>query len=49
MTEAGIDGLSRGDNLGKGVIKGLYPLRFVPLDQGATEISTGVEPWLRSW
>ena len=41
MIESGIDGLSRRDNLG-GMMRGLNPIQFVPLYQGAEEISTGV-------
>ena len=41
MIEAVIDGLSRGNNMG-GMTRGLNPLKFVPLDEGADEISTGV-------
>ena len=48
MIEAGIDGISRGNNL-VGMMRVLNQLQFVPLDQRAEEGSTGVEPWLRSW
>ena len=34
MIEAGIDGLFRGNNLG-GIMRGLNPLHFAPLDKGA--------------
>ena len=36
MIEAVIDGLSRGNNLGV-VMRGLEPLQFFPLGEGATE------------
>ena len=41
MIEAVIYGISRGDNMGV-MTRLLNPLQFVPLDQGAWEISTGV-------
>ena len=41
MIEAVIDGLSRGNNMG-GIMIGFNLLHFVPLDEGAEEISTGV-------
>ena len=31
MIEVGIDGLFRGNNLG-GIIRGIYPLQFIPLN-----------------
>ena len=34
MIEAGIDGLSR-ENILRGVMRGINPLQFFPLDQGA--------------
>ena len=48
MIESGIDGISRGNNLGVMMIL-LNPLQYIPLDQEAEEISTEVEPWLRLW
>ena len=47
MLEAGIDGLSRGNNLG-GRMRGFNPLQFVPLRKGAMEKSDKLYPWLRS-
>ena len=41
MIEAGIDGLSSGNNLG-GMMRGLNHIQFFLLDQGSEEISTGV-------
>ena len=41
MIEAVIDGLSRINNMG-GMMRVLNPIQFVPLDQEAEEISTGV-------
>ena len=43
-----INGTLIGNNMG-GMMRGLRPFQFVPLDQGAVEISTEVEPWLSSW
>ena len=40
MKMAGIDGLSRGDLL-EGMMAGKYPLRYVPLDEGAGHRSGG--------
>ena len=48
MVEAGIEGLSRFNNLG-GTMRGLNPLQFLPLGQGAVERFKGVYPWLRLW
>ena len=48
MIEAGIYCLSRGNNLG-GMMRGLEPLQFFPLDKGDTEISDNLDPRLRSW
>ena len=39
--EAGIDVISRGNNLGV-MMRVLNPLQFVPLNHGAEERSTGV-------
>ena len=41
IIESVIDGLSRGNNLG-GIMRGFNPQHFVPLDQLAAEIPTGV-------
>ena len=38
IIEAGIDGISRGNNL-VGIMRGLNPLQFVPLDQRSEERS----------
>ena len=38
----GFDGLSRGNNLG-GMVRGVKPLKLVPVDEGAVEISPGLE------
>ena len=48
MIESGIDGLAR-TNTTRGLIRGLNPLQFSPLDKVTKEISTGVYPCLRSW
>ena len=48
IIEAGIDGLSRGNNLG-GMRRVLNPLQFVLLYQGAVLISAKLEPWIRTW
>ena len=40
MIEAVTDGLSGINNMG-GMMRGLNPIQFVPLDRGAEEISTG--------
>ena len=48
MIEEGIDGLSRRNNLGM-MIRGINPLQFVPLDQGAVAISAKLESWFRTW
>ena len=48
IIEAGIDGLSRGDNLG-GMKRRLNPLQFVPLYQGALIRSAKLEPLNRTW
>ena len=41
IIEAVVDGLSKGNNMG-GIVIGLNPLQFFPLDLGVEEISTGV-------
>ena len=41
IIEAGIDGISRRNNL-VGIMRGLNPLQFVPLDQRSEERSNGV-------
>ena len=41
IIESGIYGLSRRNNMGE-MMRGLNPLQFVSLYQGAEEISTGV-------
>ena len=41
IIESVIDGLSRGNNMG-GMMRGLDPIQFVPLDRGAEERSTVV-------
>ena len=46
VIEAGIYGLLGGGNL-KGIMRGFNPIQFVPLDQGAEEISTGWNHGLR--
>ena len=48
MIEADIYGLYRGNNLG-GIIKGIYPLKFIPLHSRDLEISKELEGWIRSW
>ena len=48
MIESGIDGLPRVNNLG-GTMRGLKPLQFVYLGQGAVERSDKLEPWMRYW
>ena len=48
IIEAGIDGLSRGDNLG-GMTRRLNPLQFVPLYQGALIRLAKLEPLNRPW
>ena len=48
MIEAGIDGLSRGKNLG-GMMRGMNPLQFFLLDQGAVARSGKLELWIRTW
>ena len=48
MIEAGIDGLSRGNNFG-GMMRGLNPLKCVPLGKGDMERSEKLDPWMRSW
>ena len=48
MIKSGIDVLLIGNNLVV-IIRGLNHLQIFLLDQGSVEISTGVEPWLRSW
>ena len=48
MIEAGIDGLSRGNNL-VDMIRGLNRLHFVLLDQGALARLAKLESWIRNW
>ena len=48
MTEAGIDGLSRKNNLVIIMIV-VNPLKLVPVDEGVVERSPGLEGWIRSW
>ena len=49
MIEEGIDGLSIGNNLG-GIVRGLNPLQFVLLYQGAVVRLSRLESWIRtSW
>ena len=48
IIEAGIEGLSRGNNL-VGMVRKLYPLHFVPLDQGAVVGLARLEPWVSNW
>ena len=48
IIEAGIEGLSRGDNLG-GMMRVLNLLQFVPLDQKALVRSTKLYPGIRTW
>ena len=48
MTEAGMDGISRGNNMG-GVMRGLETFQFIPLGKGATERSDNLLPWLSYW
>ena len=48
MIEAGIDGLSRGNNLGD-VTRVINHLHFVPLYQGAVMILAKLDPWIRTW
>ena len=42
MTKAGIDGLSRGNNLGL-IMRGLNNLKFYSLDRGVVERPMGLE------
>jgi hypothetical protein len=46
MIEQGTDGLSRGD-LNSGVMAGKAFLSFIPLNQGALELSPGLAEWIR--
>ena len=48
IIEAGIDGISGRNNLGV-MTRGINPLQFVPVDEGAVEISPGLKGWLISW
>ena len=48
MIEAGIYGLSRGDNLGV-MMRLLNPLQYVPLDQGVEVILSKLETCVRTW
>lgn len=49
MKFAGVDGLSRSDTL-EGIMCGIDPWDFVPLNEDANERSEGrVEEWVRSW
>ena len=48
MIEASIYGLSIINNF-RGMIRGLNPLKFVLLVQGALDSSNSNEPWLSSW
>ena len=48
MTETGIYGLSRGDNLGE-MMKGMNPLQFIVLYQGLVVKSAKLEPWISNW
>ena len=48
MIDSGIYGLSRGKKLG-GMMRGVKPLKPVPVDVGAVEILRGLEECLRSW
>ena len=41
MTKSGIDGILRGNNMG-GMVRGVSPLKCIPLDKGVMEILTGV-------
>ena len=47
MIESGIDGISRGDNLG-GMMRGMNPLQLVPLYQGSVVRSDRLELWIRT-
>ena len=48
MIEEWTDGLPRGNHLGE-TMRGLKPLQFVPLYQGAVYLSEKLEPWIRPW
>ena len=49
MKEAGIDGLSRGDFM-VGIMAGMDPLSFIPLNEGANERVCGrLKSWADSW
>jgi hypothetical protein len=49
MKEAGIDGLSRGDFM-EGIMAGMDPLSFIPLNEGADERVHGrLKIWVDSW
>ena len=48
MIEAGIDGLSRVNNL-VGIMRVLNHLPFIPLDQGSVVRSANLEPWISTW
>ena len=47
IIEDGINGISRGKNF-LGILIGVEPLKFVPLDVGVVLISPGLETWMRS-
>ena len=50
MKFSGIDGLSRGDLLEGGVLKGDNPWDFIPLNEDADQRAGGrVSEWVRSW
>ena len=48
MIDAVIDGLFRGNNLGR-IMRGLNPLHFVPLDKGAVVRFSKLGPWISTW
>ena len=48
MIEADIDGIARGNSLVL-VMRVVNSLKFVLVDEGAVEISPGLEGWIRSW
>ena len=48
IIEICIDGMSIGNNKGV-IIKGIDPLKFIPLHLGDLEISKELEGWIRSW